>query len=444
MTAARTTANAANAANVANVAFTGDAVTGEYLAGDAASFAPPPAAGVRAIATPWVLLLLGFVDTAGSLLTVLRTFERARDMGMGDFAVGALAAVFAASQMVSALAWGRLSDRLGRRPVLLAGLVTSLVAYLLFARATSLTALVAARALHGIGSGTAGVVLATIADSAPQAARARLFGHLGAATSLGAVAGPLLVMLLTPHGARLPELAMGAVVALALVVAWRCVPRGRFAHSTSPGTTGAVTAALRSPVRVRWLIGVYAVAVGAASGIPVMLPVLLDTASGVPSAAWCVMFLGASGAIFRAAVVGPVASRFGECALLAVGLACVGSGVAMLAVPVAPPVVLLALTAMALGTALTFPALGALITRATPAAQRGATMGAQQAVGGVSRAIVPLLIGVAVDAGAAIIPLLVTAALLIFLAARVQGAARRVAGDVSSAGARHLPPARAC
>ncbi|HEX5631587.1 MAG TPA: MFS transporter, partial [Gemmatimonadales bacterium] len=284
-----------------------------------------------------------------------------------------------------------------------------------------------------VGAGTSGVVLAALADSTSPGARARLFGHLGAATSLGAVVGPLLVLLGHRAGWVGSEVILAAVVAVVLVLAWWRMPAGvgaaargardRLTSAAGRGVradTGSLRIALGMPARVRSLILIYAVAIGAGSGIPMMLPVLLDAVPGAPAAGWCLMFLGAAGALLRAGLVGPVVARIGERRLLIIGLAAVAAGVCGLAASAVPGVLPVSLGALALGTALTFPALTALLSHATAPAERGATMGAQQALGGVSRAVVPLGIGAAVAAGAMTEVLVATAAVLLVLAGWVR------------------------
>src|SRR5688572_19563397 len=175
--------------------FTGEYFTGEYFTGAHATTTSAAAPDGRAAGAAWPLLLVAMLDTTGLMVAVLRIPPLVRGAGGGAVAIGALTAAFALAQMASAMGWGRLSDRVGRRAALVAGLAFSAAGWLLllWARAmpelATLT-LAVARVLMGIGSGTAGVVVAAILDGAPPSSRAALLGRLSAATSFGAVVGP--------------------------------------------------------------------------------------------------------------------------------------------------------------------------------------------------------------------------------------------------------------
>jgi MFS transporter, DHA1 family, tetracycline resistance protein len=383
--------------------FTGEYFTGEYFTGEYATTTPavrssPPVAAPRwsAAGATWPLLLVAMLDTAGLMVAVLRIPPLVRATGGGAVAMGALTAAFALAQMASAMGWGRLSDRMGRRAALVAGLGLSTAGWLLLLWARAMPALATptlavARMLMGIGSGTAGVVVAAILDGAPPRGRAALLGRLSAATSLGAVVGPAVALALA-ECPMTPEHAMTVLTALGLAVVWRTLPRGARVAARGRGDARAVPRWGRSLLPL--LVAIYAVAVGAASGVPTMLPAIFDESR----AAWAVMALGATGVLVRAALVGPLAARLGERRMLGAGLSCIVAALLLLCRPsgAALPVVV---AALALGTALAFPALGALVARATPPSRLGAVMGAQQAAGGAARAAFPLALGVALDGG---------------------------------------------
>jgi len=376
--------------------FTGEYFTGEYFTGEYATTTSAAAPDGRAAGAAWPLLLVAMLDTTGLMVAVLRIPPLVRAAGGGAVAIGALTAAFALAQMASAMGWGRLSDRVGRRAALVAGLAFSAAGWLLllWARAMPELAtptLAVVRVLMGIGSGTAGVVVAAILDGAPPSSRAALLGRLSAATSFGAVVGPSVALALA-ETSMTPEHAMMVLTALAPVIAWRTLPRR--ARAAAPGRADARAVPRRGPSLLPLLVAVYAVAVGAASGVPTMLPAIFDASR----AAWAVMALGATGALVRAALVGPIAARVGEPRMLGAGLTSIAAALLLLCRP-SGAAVPAAVGALALGTALAFPALGALVARATPPSRLGAVMGAQQAAGGAARAAFPLALGAALDGG---------------------------------------------
>lgn len=137
-----------------------------------------------------VLFVTAFVDMVGLAMIVPLLPYYATEMGATATTVGLLVAAFSAAQLAVAPAWGQLSDRYGRRPAILAGLVLSAVAYVIFAFAGSLPLLFLSRLVQGAGGGTIGVVQAYVADACPPEERTKSLGWLSAVTSLGAVVGP--------------------------------------------------------------------------------------------------------------------------------------------------------------------------------------------------------------------------------------------------------------
>ncbi|MYI66858.1 MAG: TCR/Tet family MFS transporter, partial [Gemmatimonadetes bacterium] len=130
--------------------------------------------------------LIGF----GIVLPILPLY--AAGFGARGLETGLLISVYSLVQLVMAPLWGRLSDRFGRRPILILGLLGSAVAYFIFARADSLAMLFLSRIIGGIGGSTIPVAQAYIADVTPPERRAGNMGLIGAAFGLGFVIGPLL------------------------------------------------------------------------------------------------------------------------------------------------------------------------------------------------------------------------------------------------------------
>src|SRR5215218_10208125 len=132
-------------------------------------------------------LLPFYVKTLGGPGLTILGFH----VGIGLIA-GFIISSFTVAQLISALMWGRFSDRVGRRPTLLIALTASGIAYLIFGFAHSLALLFLARIVQGAGGGTVGVIQAYVADSTPPQDRARALGWLSATTNLGVALGPVL------------------------------------------------------------------------------------------------------------------------------------------------------------------------------------------------------------------------------------------------------------
>ena len=137
-----------------------------------------------------VLFVTAFVDMVGLTMIIPLLPFYATELGASATVVGLLVSSFSVAQLAVAPMWGTLSDRYGRRPAILAGLVLTSVAYVIFAFAWSVPILLLSRLVQGLGGGTIGVVQAYVADASPPAERTKSLGWLSAVTSLGAVAGP--------------------------------------------------------------------------------------------------------------------------------------------------------------------------------------------------------------------------------------------------------------
>src|SRR5437868_32257 len=132
-----------------------------------------------------VLIVTNFVDMVGLLMIIPLLPFYAREMGGGALVVAILMGAFTAAQLLSAPAWGRFSDKYGRRPALLVGLTAAGIAYLVFAFASSIWLLLLSRIVQGAGGGTVGVIQAYVADSVEPQNRAKALGWLSAATNVG-------------------------------------------------------------------------------------------------------------------------------------------------------------------------------------------------------------------------------------------------------------------
>jgi len=137
-----------------------------------------------------VLFLTIFIDLLGFgvIIPILPSYSK--EIGASNFMVGVIAASFSLMQFLFTPIWGSLSDRYGRRPVILGTTIVSTVAYLIFSHATVLPILILSRCLSGLGSGNISAAQAYITDITPPEKRAQSMGLIGAAFGLGMIFGP--------------------------------------------------------------------------------------------------------------------------------------------------------------------------------------------------------------------------------------------------------------
>lgn len=357
----------------------------------------------------FVLMVTAFVDMLGLIIIYPLLPFYATRLGANAAVVGALIAAFSVAQLVSAPAWGRMSDRYGRRPAILVGLLVSAAAYVIFAFAGSLWLLFVSRIIQGLGGGTIGVVQAYVTDITEGKDRAKSLGWLSAVTSLGAVVGPALGSLLIGLGGRTaPGLGSAALCILVSVFAWKYLKESHTilssqerqaleSHSRMSALTMVVTHPREPASR---LILIYAIAIGAFYGTTPMLPLILADRLGVTetNVGYFVMYLGGMGVIVRTLILGRVLEWLGEARVARLGLVFLAVGLAMVALITSYPTMLIAMTLMPIGTGLLFPCVTAMLSRVVPNAQRGLYMGVQHTFGGVSRVAFPLIVGFGMDA----------------------------------------------
>ena len=357
------------------------------------------------LARLWVLMLTVFVDMIGFLIVLPLLPFYAEKLGADPFKVGALVSMFAVAQMASSPLWGRLSDRYGRRPMILGGLLISAGAYVLFESADSVWLLFLSRFVQGAGAGTVGVVQAYLSDSVPSRDRAKALGWLTAATSAGVMVGPAIGSLSAAYDLIGPGYMAAILCVLNFLFAWWWLPESAPAKppghrsSTRPGATRrAIANVLRHPRSgAGSLIWIYALGMMAFMAMNGVLALFLERRYSVTEATigWFFVYVGAISLVMRSVVLGPAVRRFGEVRILKAGALSMALGLA--AIPMTRDFWSLGIAVLLIpvGTALLFPATTSLVSHSAEANQTGLILGVQQAFGGVARMLGPLWAGAA-------------------------------------------------
>ncbi len=355
-----------------------------------------------------VLMFTAFVDMVGSTMILPLIPFYATRMGANGAMLGVILASYAVAQLVSAPGWGRFSDRYGRRPAILVGLLVSSAAYVVFAFTDTLPLLLISRFVQGVGGGTVGVLQAYVADSMRESDRAKSLGWLSAATSLGVVVGPAFGSFLTllwgrrapGLGAALLCLAISAFASRYLRESSERMSVERAARPRSHATRGALIHVIDHPSEpAARLILIYAVAMGGFYGTSQFMPLVLANRFHVTekNVGYFFMYFGLMGVIIRAMLLGPVVRRLGEPRVARLGIVFLAAGLCLMAVSESWGTLFGSFTLMPLGTAFLFPCVTALLSVAVPAGERGLQMGVQQSYGGIARVVFPLSAGLIVD-----------------------------------------------
>jgi MFS transporter, DHA1 family, tetracycline resistance protein len=360
---------------------------------------------VRHSRSPLVFLFITvFVDMIGYGIVVPLLPFYAELYASGALVVGLLASLYAVMQFVGSPFLGGLSDRHGRRPVLLLCLLGASFAYLLLGLAQTLASLVVAVVLAGAASGTLATAQAFIADSTTMEGRAQGLGLIGAAFGLGLMAGPALGGLLSLHSLSAPALFASALALTNCVFGYLTLPESHAPHlrrrvpllRLDPISQLARILKMR---HVRALLATVLLLNLALAGLVNNFPLFSQARFGwgTTSNAFFFAFVGMCAVVTQAFLIGRLQPRFGESGLLLGGLVLVSLN--LLLVSLVPSGVLLypIVGLLALGMGLAIPSLTAIISYRTPAGVQGRLMGGMQAILSLAMILGPVTAGLAFD-----------------------------------------------
>ena len=365
-----------------------------------------------------ILFLTVFVDLVGFGIVLPLLPLYADRFGASGTVVGVLVLSYSAAQLLFAPLWGRLSDRYGRRPVLIVGLLGSTLSYLVFAYAGSVWVLLLSRVMAGIGGANIPVAQAYIADVTPPEHRAANMGLIGAAFGLGFIFGPIIGGLLAPVSPALPGLAAAGLCGGNALVAFFLLPesltvrervrqmRARRAVA-GPGPVGKTGVrpgrpefrlVMGNPAFVDTLV-LFFVFTLAFSILHPIFPLYASGRFGLGERAvgWLFAFLGTVSAVVQGAVVRILVARTGEVALIRASAVPFTAGFLVVGLASSIPTLLTGLALLALGFGGTLPSLVSLLSRSAPDAIQGGSLGIGQSAGALARVIGPFVSGVSWD-----------------------------------------------
>jgi MFS transporter, DHA1 family, tetracycline resistance protein len=348
------------------------------------------------------LFLIVFTDLVGFGLIIPLLPFYGEHFHASPADVGVLMATYSLAQFIAAPLWGRLSDRVGRRPVLAASLLGATLSYVWLAFSETLWMLFAARALGGFMAGNIATAFAYVADVTTPAHRAKGMGIVGAAFGLGFIFGPAIGGVLAGHDPahadyRTPALVAAGLSALAMILTVallrESLPKSvRLAHSRLPRSSRwrLLAEALRTP-GVGRLIGIAFLATFVFAGMETTFAMWSrrQFGWGPEQNGYLFAFVGLISAAVQGGLVGRLARRFGEHRLVVSGAA--GLALGMLAIPFASSVPLLApaMLVVALGFSLMTPSLNSLVSLRVQSTVQGGTMGVSRSATTLARVLGP-------------------------------------------------------
>jgi MFS family permease len=342
-----------------------------------------------------VTILIDFVGFS-VLIPVLPLF--ADRLGASSLQVGWIVALYGLAQLLFLPVWGWVSDRVGRRPVILVSLLGTAVSFAVLATAESIPVVYLARALTGLFAGSIGAAQAAVTDLTPEAERTSGMGLIGAAFGASLVVGPAAGGALAALHEQAPFYAIVVVAGANFLLAWLALPESRPENLPRPPWTDLARALVPTPLRllarvhdrrIALFLVLFFVFFAAFAVVEAMGTLYLGRRFGADELdcslvfAWIGLFLIGT----QAGPLGRLVDWFGEVRLLVIGFALMSVGIAAVAwVPsygwffAIGPII-------AVGHGLAFPSFTGLFTRLCRAEQAGELLGQSNSMATAGRIV---------------------------------------------------------
>lgn len=367
----------------------------------------------RSSRSPLLLMALTvFIDLMGfGIILPLLPFW-AEKFGANPIEVGLILTIYAMAQFLFTPVLGSLSDRFGRRPVIIVSLLIEAVSFALSALAGSLLILLLARFIGGIGASNMSSAQAVVADVTPPERRARGMGLIGAAIGMGFVVGPAIGGVLASQGQVVPFwAAMGVALVNALLTLVflpethkrPIIGSNEVARPPRRGVLGGWRRAFASPALAR-LILVNLLFTLAFTAMEAVFPLFTQQVFhwNATQNGYIFTYVGVVIVIMQGGLVGMLVKRLGEQRVLIGGLAMLAFGLLLLPLSQTLAVLLIALAVLSAGDGAVTPTNSALLSFASPGEAQGETLGVAQGAAGLGRVVGPLAAGALFSLGAGV------------------------------------------
>lgn len=339
-----------------------------------------------------VIFLTIFVNLVGFGIIIPLLPFYAETFGASPLVVGLLFAVFSLCQLVAAPILGDLSDRYGRRPILILSLIGTVVSFVMLALAQSLTMLFIARIVDGLSGGNISTARAYVADVTEPKDRSRAFGLIGAAFGLGFILGPGISALLAPISYTAPIWAAAGITLVATAMAFFWLPET--VHRTHAGTGMPfrnVLVMMGRPVLRRVLLMDFAYWFAFAI-FQTTFALFAAARFGFDAARTAFFFAAFAvlGAVVQGVFIRTIVQRLGDKRTFMLGLVFAATGLVAATLTHTVSFFAISLVPLALGIGFGHPTMSSMISRAARAEEQGRVQGAASAVESLGRTIGPV------------------------------------------------------
>lgn len=373
-----------------------------------------------------LMALTVLIDITGFGLIIPLIPFWAQHFGADPFAIGLLTSLYALAQFIFTPILGSLSDRYGRKPIIIVSLIIEALSFVLTALAGSLPMLMLARFVGGLGASNIGSAQAFVADVTPREKRAQGMGMIGAAIGLGFVIGPALGGLLAAKNQGLPFWIAAAVAVVNALLVLAFLPESRALRPTQPSHkpqrglgvlfSGWGTATRYPAVLILILVNlIYTIAFTSMENVfPLFTQHYFQW--GATQNAYIFTYIGVIVVIMQGGLVNRLVKRWQERGVMLGGLVLMAVGLIALAFSTQLSWLLITLGILSIGDGAISPTVSALLSFASPGESQGELLGLSQGFAGLARIIGPLIAGAIYKISSAGMPFIVGGILVVLAA----------------------------
>lgn len=343
-----------------------------------------------------LVFLTVFIDLVGFglIIPVLPTY--ARELQASDTTVGFLMASYSMMQFLLTPFWGRLSDRVGRRPILLVSLFASCIGYMVWGFSNSLIMLFIARMVAGAGNANIAVAQAYVSDVTAVEDRARGMGMVGAAFGLGFVLGPAIGGICAGFGLAMVGFVAAAFSFIDFVLTFLFLPepptRSKAASERFGNGPGFYWETIKDP-QLKVSLAIFFIATFAFANMETTLVLLTHDQFKFTTDmnSWMFTYIGILIVLVQGGLIHRLTRKFGEKKLIAVGLALSAVGLVLTPATTNIMVLGLALAFLAVGSGINNPSNQSMLSKLSPAERVGGVLGVGQSLSTFGRIVGPIV-----------------------------------------------------
>jgi DHA1 family tetracycline resistance protein-like MFS transporter len=395
--------------------------------------AEQPGANRTVLLIVFTTILIDFVGFT-VLIPVLPLF--AERLGASGFQVALILTFYALAQLLFLPVWGWVSDRIGRRPVILVSLFGTVCSFVVLAFADTIGMIYLARVLAGFFAASIGTAQAVVTDVTRPSERAGGMGVIGAAFGAGMVVGPVLGGLTAQIDEKAPFYSVAILAALNFSLAWLRLPESRPRSMRPPDWAELKRSFIPTPVRLVVAVADRRIALflylffhifSAFAVLEALITLFAGDSFGSNALDVGLLFMWIGVVLFvtQGLLLRRIVGRVGETRLVVLGLVAMGVGLGALPLAVSFAWVYAVGTLIAFGNGITFPSFTSLYSKACQAENAGELMGQSQAMATTGRIIGPMLGGYIYDRFSHGAPFLIAGAMML-LALAMFVALRRI------------------